>query len=321
MTMAQGDAARVTNAVERLDTAAVWLVGNGIATLEAEGAAALKSGLIAGPKVNLWVTPQVEPDKGLAAFRIKAAGVGLDLQLVQAAQAADGRIYEQWVGHLSSEDWVEGAARNMGCRFYLAQRLGGAADRRQVLRGGLTYREVFAQGPVNFPVSDPAVLFRLQAWDHAPCFEASGVPADRIGPDGKGGYLELGAVLPPVFLRAVTGDRAGVTAALDQGAAVDQPGTDGATPALGAALVDDWTTVRLLIERGANPMAADAHGHNLPWLVAQAPAGRGSRDPEGLAAVRGLLNDRGLLEKIHEPVEVRWLRIEGRWPPVNAANA
>jgi hypothetical protein len=316
LTMAQGEATRVTNAVERLDAAAVWLVADGIAMERSDGAAALKSALIAGPKVKLWVTPQVDPDKGLAAFRIKAAGVGLDLQLVQAAQAADGRIYEQWVGHLSSEDWVEGAPRNMGCRFYLALRLGGPDARRQVMRGGLTYREAFAQAPVAFPVDDPAVLFRLQAWDHAPCFEGSQVPADRIGPDGKGGYLRLAAVLPPLFLRAVTGDRAGVSALLDQGAPVDQPGTDGATPALAAALVDDWTTVRLLLERGANPMAADVHGHSLPWLVAQAPAGRGSRDEEGLAAVRGLLNDRALLEKVHEPVEVRFLMVEGRWPPV-----
>lgn len=136
---------------------------------------------------------------------------------------------------------------------------------------------------------------------------AAGAQVDvtALGPDG----------LPIIFWTIKQGDAAGVTALLDAGADIEAAGYHGATPMLSAAVVDDWIMVAMLIQRGANPQAVDRRGFTLPWLTAQAKVAQGSPTEVALNAVRKYLNDRALLEAIHDPAQVREMLAAGTWPP------
>jgi ankyrin repeat protein len=127
----------------------------------------------------------------------------------------------------------------------------------------------------------------------------------ELGPDG----------LPVIFWKVKSGDMAGVAALLDAGADLESQGYHGATPALAAAVVDDWPMVDFLLQRGANAAASDRRGFTIAWLSAQAKVAPDSATEVSLTAVRKRLNERLLLERVHDPVEVRKLQANGAWPP------
>lgn len=131
------------------------------------------------------------------------------------------------------------------------------------------------------------------------------VDPKALGPDG----------LPIIFWTIKEGDSAGVEALLDAGAEIEAAGYHGATPALSAAVVDDWPMVALLLQRGANPAAFDRRGFTLPWLSAQAKVAKNSPTEASLNAVRQYLNDRGLLQAVYDPAQVRSMLKDGTWPP------
>lgn len=121
--------------------------------------------------------------------------------------------------------------------------------------------------------------------------------------------------LPLIFTLIEQEDQAAVEALLDAGADLEAKGFAQGTPLLKAAFLDLWPMVGMLIQRGANVMAADMRGVTLPWATTQAKVGRGTPAEASLNAVRKYLNDRGLLERIYQPAEVRGLLQQGKWPP------
>jgi ankyrin repeat protein len=64
----------------------------------------------------------------------------------------------------------------------------------------------------------------------------------------------------PLAGAAFKGDLAIATLWLDQGAQVDNGGPGGKTPLMFAAMFNRTDMVRLLLERGANPLAEDSSG-------------------------------------------------------------
>lgn len=68
---------------------------------------------------------------------------------------------------------------------------------------------------------------------------------------------------------------------------------------------------RFLLERGANPMAADLLGITLPWLAATSRVNPASEEGRDLTWVCQRLA--GL--PVIDPAEVRQRRAAGRWPP------
>jgi len=124
------------------------------------------------------------------------------------------------------------------------------------------------------------------------------------GPDG----------LPIIFRHIEREETAKIEALLDAGADIEAPGFQHATPVLAAASADIWPIVLMLIERGAALDAVDRSGFTLPWLAATSRVSEGSSDWAALARVREILRERGMMDRTHEPNEVKKLVEEGRWP-------
>lgn len=133
----------------------------------------------------------------------------------------------------------------------------------------------------------------------------TGLDPNAKGPDG----------LPILFWTLQQENLPKVEALLDAGADIEAKGYNGATPLLSQAIVQDWIAVELLMKRGARLDVADRVGFTVPYLLAHAKVAKGSRNEAAMAAVRQVMNDRGLLGRIHEPAEVRALMAAGKWPP------
>ncbi len=131
--------------------------------------------------------------------------------------------------------------------------------------------------------------------------------AKEKGPDGQ----------PIIFWRIKQENRDAISAMLDAGYDIEIKGGFDATPIIGAALIDDWQTVLLLLKRGANPMVADRRGFTLNDLMNTSRV-----DPKGsygvaLEEVRALLKQRGVSDKVYEPPQVKEMLKNDEWPPAN----
>ena len=118
-----------------------------------------------------------------------------------------------------------------------------------------------------------------------------------------------------IFQRVMEEDMEGIAALLDAGLPVDIRGFQQSTPTLYAAMADIWPVVLFLLERGADPIAANQLGMTLPWLATTSRiAGDGPR-AQALEDVRTLLAERGHLSVIYTLEDVRARLTEGDWPP------
>ena len=125
------------------------------------------------------------------------------------------------------------------------------------------------------------------------------------GPDGQ----------PIIFWRITQRNRDAIAAMLDTGYDIEAKGGFDATPIIWASLSDDWITVLLLLERGANPMIADRRGFTLNDLMNTTRV-----DPNGsygvaLQKVRALLKKRGISDTVYDPPKVKEMLKNGEWPP------
>ena len=128
---------------------------------------------------------------------------------------------------------------------------------------------------------------------------------NAVGPDG----------LPAIIVAIEREDMARVKALIGAGANLEAGGFHEATPALSAALADNWPMVLVLLEAGANPNPADQMGFTLPYLTMTSRVVPSGRYGQALNEVRQILNSRGLLEKIMTPDEVKPLVWAGKWSP------
>jgi ankyrin repeat protein len=70
--------------------------------------------------------------------------------------------------------------------------------------------------------------------------------------------------LPPVVAAMLTRDAARVRAAIETGAKVDQPDSDGRTGLHHAAIGEDLGVLKVLLDAGANPRRQDGQGGSGP---------------------------------------------------------
>lgn len=131
------------------------------------------------------------------------------------------------------------------------------------------------------------------------------IDIEERGPDG----------LPGIFWLVMQEDMAGIAAWLDAGGDIEASGHFGESPALTAALTDNWPAVLYLLKRGARPGIADTRGITLAYLTSTSRVAIEGRYGQALTQVRAILAERGLLNRIYEPATVRRMRTEGRWPP------
>ena len=125
------------------------------------------------------------------------------------------------------------------------------------------------------------------------------------GPDG----------LPIIFWRIKQRDEQGVAELLDAGASIETPGFFGATPLITAASANSWEMVEFLLDRGADPRAADGSGFNLPWLAATSKIKEGTDQHAALQRILPRLEQQGLMQRIFTPDETEELVQSGHWPP------
>ncbi len=125
------------------------------------------------------------------------------------------------------------------------------------------------------------------------------------GPDG----------LPIIFWRIKQRDAQGVAELLDAGASIETPGFFNATPVITAASANSWEMVEFLLDRGADPRAADGSGFTLPWLAATSKIKEGTDQHAALQRVLPRLEQMGVMERIFTPDEAEELVQSGNWPP------
>jgi hypothetical protein len=150
------------------------------------------------------------------------------------------------------------------------------------------------------------VLGLLAVWPiGANMTNAQQIDITAKGPDG----------LPGIFWLIKERDQAAVGAWLDAGGDIEARGYHRATPVLAAAIVDNWSMVAYLIDRGARVDVVDGRGYTLSYRAATTRV-----DPKGifgppLMKVRAHLAQAGLLGRVYDPGQVRAMVAEGRWPP------
>ncbi|WP_139301234.1 ankyrin repeat domain-containing protein [Vannielia litorea] len=133
----------------------------------------------------------------------------------------------------------------------------------------------------------------------------STVDIEEKGPDG----------LPIIHWWVEREEFEKIQALLDAGGNIEEPGFQGATPLLKAAVADSWPMALFLIERGAFIGAVDRRGMTMPWLAATSRVKEGNPDFEALQKVRAILNERGMFGQYYEPNDVKKRIKEGNWPP------
>jgi hypothetical protein len=102
---------------------------------------------------------------------------------------------------------------------------------------------------------------------------------------------------------------------LNSGTNIEVNGYAGSTPALMAAIGDVWVICLLLLERGANPNAANSAGMTMPWLAKTSRVNSNSETGVALSTVRSRLETLGLMDVIYDPAQVRRMIEDGMWPP------
>lgn len=126
-----------------------------------------------------------------------------------------------------------------------------------------------------------------------------------LGPDG----------LPGIFWMIKQDDLVGMTTWIETGGDIEARGYHEATPALSAAVIENWLAVHWLLDNGARAAVVDGRGYTLAFL-----AQRSRVDPEGrygqaLGDVRAILARNGLMDEIYHPETVKRMRENGAWPP------
>lgn len=125
------------------------------------------------------------------------------------------------------------------------------------------------------------------------------------GPDGQ----------PIIFWRIKQENRKAVSAMLDTGYDIEIKGGFDATPIIGAALIDDWITVLLLLERGANPLAVDRRGFTMTYMLSTSRIDRKGSHGAALENVETYLRKKGINSTPYEPMEVKKMLADSNWPP------
>lgn len=125
------------------------------------------------------------------------------------------------------------------------------------------------------------------------------------GPDGQ----------PIIFWRIKQENRKAVAAMLDIGYDIEIKGGFGATPIIGASLIDDWITVLLLLERGANPLAADRRGFTMTYILSTSRVDRDGKYGVALGKVEAFLKKKSINDTAYTPVDVKKMLADDEWPP------
>lgn len=120
---------------------------------------------------------------------------------------------------------------------------------------------------------------------------------------------------PQIFEAIEDRDRDRVARLIASGANLEARGFGQRTPILKAAMTHNWTMAEMLLEAGADPMVPDEFGITLTSVAARSRLKPESEEGQALARVRAVLADRGQIELVFPPAQVREMVAEGRWPP------
>ena len=160
------------------------------------------------------------------------------------------------------------------------------------------------------------VAFGVAVAAMAGCFPDDDGQKDGMVTQDNGGTQELGPDRQPIiFWRIKEDDAKAVAALLDAGTPIEITGGFDSTPLIQAAIVNHWDIALLLLERGANPLAASRNGMTAPFLAHASRVQPGGTLYPGLKAFRDALKARGVDEVIFAPPIVKTMLAEGRWPP------
>lgn len=114
------------------------------------------------------------------------------------------------------------------------------------------------------------------------------------------------------------GSAGAVRLLLDHGARLDERDLTGATPLQTALDTHRFAIAELLIQRGADPWAADNSGGTLGWSVSRPSLAQTAEDNAAHARLAARLPAMGWPSPAPAPIAVRELIAAGKWPPARA---
>ena len=180
------------HAIGLLNKATDYLIRYGQFILVRRGHDFLSAKLIEEFPVQMWVRPMIHEEGHLALFRIKMGGYYFRIEAIHTERLHEVD-YEHWVTHVTAQDYVTPLR---GCIFHIAsvRKVEGgnpAEAKRDILKRETTFiPEYRTEGGDIFrlPLSDPRVLFALQAWEYPACFAGTDLPLTEVVAEPGGTY-------------------------------------------------------------------------------------------------------------------------------------
>lgn len=164
-----------------------------------------------------------------------------------------------------------------------------------------------ASGPAGV---EPPLTLALRATDpwFAQTLLKAGASPDRVA--GAGGRPLDDAIL--------LGSMGAVRLLVDHGARLDDRDSLGATPLQSALDAHRFAIAEYLLQKGADPWAADRSGGTLGWAVSRPALAQSAEDTAAHARLAARLDALGWPRPAPSPAQVRALAAAGRWPPARA---
>lgn len=170
-----------------LESAALWLVQNGIAFLAVHNGRALNSKLINDFGVQSWVTPTVDQEQGTAHFSIKSRGIQYEIHELYR-ETVGHALYEFWIFKVSTTAW-SGMDPHMA--FLIASAV-GPTDIREIVRVSDQFIPSYQTDDgtiVTIPTTDARILYAMQAWLFPEHYVGTGLARTVVVIDPEGNLV------------------------------------------------------------------------------------------------------------------------------------
>lgn len=125
---------------------------------------------------------------------------------------------------------------------------------------------------------------------------------------------------PVIFDAALSGDLEWITNLIKAGAQPNQRNGLGETPALTAAMADQWEACLLLLTLGSDPQAPSNVGSTIAYEAYESRVKPDSEAGRSRDLVIARLKSLNVQFPPYTPEQVRTLREEGRWPSSRGTN-
>jgi hypothetical protein len=150
------------SATEDLSKAAHWLIENGIQFHYISGDDLLRKKLVQEWAVQLWAKPQINDERFIAMFRIKAYGIYYSIQILHRKKI-DNEFFEYVLIQTSAKEWALPWEKS----WFLVTSATDLKGTRVILKEEEVFFEEYETGKsenFSLPITDLQILYDMLAW-------------------------------------------------------------------------------------------------------------------------------------------------------------